>query len=73
MKELAYIVPFLKNLENLLKKKEIRSNIENPKPHKPGAYRTVLDGSYYQENNCFRDHNNALAVIFYYDDIYVMI
>lgn len=65
----AYIVPFFKNLKNLLENDEIRSNIENPKPHKSGIYRTVLDGSYYRENDFFCNHNNALAVILYYDDL----
>ncbi|XP_018360136.1 PREDICTED: uncharacterized protein LOC108759276 [Trachymyrmex cornetzi] len=65
----AYIVPFLKNLKNLLENDEVRSNIENPKPHEPGVYRTVLDGSYYRENPIFRNNNNALAVILYYDDL----
>lgn len=65
----AYIVPFSKNLTNLLKNDAIRSNIENPKPYIPGIYRTVLDGSYYKGNEFFRNTSNALAVILYYDDL----
>lgn len=64
----AYIVPFLNNLKNLLENDQVRSNIENPKSHEPGVYRTVLDGSYYQYD-FFRNHKNALAVILYYDDL----
>lgn len=65
----AYVIPFLKNLKNLLKNDEVRMNIENPKPVTEGVYRTVLDGSYYQDNDFFRNHKNALAIIFYYDDL----
>lgn len=65
----AYIVPFLDNLQNLLMNEEILSNIDNPKQHENGLYCTVLDGTYYRENEFFRNHNKSLATIFYYDDL----
>lgn len=43
----AYIISFLDNLKHLLMNEQILSNIENPKPHMDGLYRTVLDGSHY--------------------------
>lgn len=65
----AYIVPFLDNLQNLLMNEEILSNIDNPKQHEDGLYHTVLDGTYYRENEFFHSHNKSLAIIFYYDDL----
>lgn len=65
----GYIIPFSKNLANLLKNDDIRRNIETPKPHVNGTYRTVLDGSVYRKGDFFRNHKNALAIIFYYDDV----
>lgn len=65
----AYIVPFLDNLKNLLQNEEIRLNVENPKLHENGIFRTVLDGSYYRENALSQNYNNTLAIIFYYDDL----
>ena len=63
---------WLCNLRNLLQNPAIRSNILNPKPHIPGVYRTVLDGSYYQEDDFFRNNENSVAVILYYDNIGVV-
>lgn len=65
----AYIVPFLDNLKALLKNDEVRHYLENPKTQENGLYRTVLDGDYYRENEYFRNHPNALAIIIYYDDL----
>lgn len=65
----AYIIPFIDNLTNLLNNEQILSNIENPKQHIDGLYRTVLDGSHYCESEFFRNHNKSLAIIFYYDDV----
>lgn len=65
----AYVVPFLDNLQNLLMNEDILSNIDNPKQYEHGLYRTVLDGSYYRENEFFRNNSNSLAIIFYYDDL----
>ena len=62
-------MPVLESLRNLLKNDEIRNNIENPLPHESGVYRTVLDGSYYRENFIPEMGENALAIIFYYDDL----
>jgi len=57
------------NLKTLLMNEDIRSNVDNPLEHENGVYRTVLDGSYYQENTFFREHKNSLAIILYYDDL----
>jgi len=65
----AYIIPFIANLKTLLMNEDIRSNVDNPLEHENGVYRTVLDGSYYQENTFFREHKNSLAIILYYDDL----
>ena len=65
----AYVVPVLRNLENLLKNPEVRLNVENPKKGRNGTLKTVLDGSYYRENEFFRNNQNALTIILYYDDL----
>ncbi|XP_034939465.1 uncharacterized protein [Chelonus insularis] len=65
----AYIVPFLENLTNLLMNDEVRLHIDNPLDHDPSVYRTVLDGSYYRENEFFRNNKNSLAISLYYDDV----
>lgn len=64
-----YMVPFLSNLKNLLMNDEVRANVDNPLLHKEGIYRSVLDGSYYQQNEFFQNENNPLGNILYYDDL----
>ncbi|XP_034934923.1 uncharacterized protein, partial [Chelonus insularis] len=65
----AYVVPFLENLKNVLMNDEIRANVDNPLQYINGTYRTVLDGSYYRENEFFSQNPNSLAIILYYDDL----
>ncbi|XP_043474416.1 uncharacterized protein LOC122506359 [Leptopilina heterotoma] len=70
-KDNAYIVPVLDTLKNLLSNDEIRENIENRIEKDDGTYRSVLDGEIYKENPFFRENPNALAILFYYDDLTV--
>ena len=65
----AYLVPFSKNMENLLKNDEIRHCIDNPRMHADGIYRCILDGSRYRQNEFFRNNNNSVGVIIYIDEI----
>jgi len=44
--------------------------VDNPKQSRD-YYRTVLDGEYYRCNPIFSQVVNALAIIFYYDEIEV--
>jgi len=68
----AYTVPFLSNLKNLLYNDEVRFCVDNPRLKENNVYRTVLDGSFYQNNDFFRRNRNALAIILYYDDLEVI-
>lgn len=65
----AYIIPFWDNLKALINNDEVRFHIENPKQHVNDVYRTVLDGSFYRNNEFFAKNPNALAIILYYDDL----
>lgn len=65
----AYIVPFLKNLKNLFLNEEFGNNINNFEQLEDGVLRTVLDGSYYKENELFSETEKALAIILYYDEL----
>lgn len=65
----AQVVPFLDNLKYLLANKDVRSNIEGHRLYNCHVLRTVLDGSYYNENEFFKNNKNALAIIMYYDDV----
>ena len=69
VKDCAYIIPFLSNLETLLMNEEIQSNIETQVPSRDGVYRSVIDGSYYRNTNIFNSIQNALAILFYYDEL----
>jgi len=68
----AYTVPFLSNLKNLLYNDEMRFCVDNPRLKENNVYRTVLDGSFYQNNDFFRRNRNALAIILYYDNLEVV-
>ena len=66
----AFIVPFLNNLENLVKNEAVQSNIDNPRPRRNGLYRSVLDGSYYtNDDDFFKNNEKAIGIIFYQDDV----
>lgn len=67
--EEAFIIPFLKNLKNLLINEEVRNNINDYNRTDDGILRTVLDGTYYNENNFFCNNEKALAIILYYDEL----
>lgn len=69
VKEEVFIIPFLKSLQNLLLNKEIRDNINQTNCINDGVLRTVLDGTYYRENEVFRQMEKPLAVILYYDEV----
>ncbi|XP_066602470.1 uncharacterized protein [Prorops nasuta] len=64
----AQVVSVIENLKNLLNNEQVRSSIHG-NYHGGQIMRTVLDGSYYQENSVFSKNENALAIIFYYDDL----
>lgn len=66
----AYTIPFLKCLKRLLLNDQVRACVDNPKQSRD-YYRTVLDGEYYRCNPIFSQVVNALAIIFYYDEIEV--
>lgn len=51
--EYAYTVSFLPNLKNLLCNDKVRSCVDNPRLKEKKIYRTVLDGSFYQNNGFF--------------------
>ncbi|XP_018369457.1 PREDICTED: uncharacterized protein LOC108765282, partial [Trachymyrmex cornetzi] len=68
----AYTVPFLSNLKNLLYNDEVRFCVDNPRLKENNVYRTVLDGSSYQNNDFFRKNRNAIAIILFYDDLEVV-
>lgn len=65
-------MPFLPNLKNLLCNDEVRSCVDNPRLKEKKIYRTVLDGSFYQNNDFLRRNKNGLAIILYYDDLEVV-
>ncbi|KMQ84883.1 hypothetical protein RF55_16954 [Lasius niger] len=65
----AQVVPFLDNLKNLLANKDVQSNIEGRRLYDNHVLRTVLDGSYYGENEFFKNNKDALTIIMYYDDV----
>lgn len=65
-------MPFLLNLKNLLCNDEVRSCVDNPRLKEKKIYKTVLDGSFYQNNDFFQRNKNALAIILYYDDLEVV-
>lgn len=67
--ETAYVVPFLKNLENLLKNDDVRSNVDNPRRRPIGVYQSVLDGEYYTTDEFFQSNKNAIAIVLYQDDV----
>ncbi|XP_066601545.1 uncharacterized protein [Prorops nasuta] len=48
--------------------KQVQNSI-NEYYHDEQIMRTVLDVSYYQENSFFSQNENALGIIFYYDDL----
>ncbi|XP_051168339.1 uncharacterized protein LOC127286087 [Leptopilina boulardi] len=58
-----------KCLKQLLQNKEIRDNINEGNVRNDGVLRTVLDGTYFKENEVFQQLENPLALIFSYDDI----
>lgn len=65
----AHIVPFSKNLINLLGNKQVMENILNLRPAENGVYWTVLDGTYYKQHPVYKNDKNALGIIFYSDDL----
>ena len=69
VEDMAYFVPFSKNLKNLLFNEEVRKNIENVNQEEVDLLKTVLNGSYYKENEFFRTNPKSLAIILYYDEL----
>lgn len=66
--QFAYYVDFLEQLQSVLQCKDILSCVDNPKPPS-SEFRSALDGYVYQNHPISQKYPNALAVIFYLDDI----
>ncbi|XP_057329780.1 uncharacterized protein LOC130670395 [Microplitis mediator] len=60
---------FNMNLKNLVSNKEVYFNIMSNPENSDYIYRTVLDGKFYKNNEFFKNNKNALAIVFYYDDL----
>lgn len=69
VEDIAYLIPFLESLKNLLNNDEIREMVENPRISEDGVLRTVLDGEYYRNNEFFKNNKNSLAIILYADEL----
>ncbi|XP_074109082.1 uncharacterized protein LOC141533888 [Cotesia typhae] len=67
----GYYVPFWENFKNLISNPEIYDSFVNQTSNSDNIYRTVLDGCFNKNHEFFKNHKNALAIIFYYDDLVV--
>ncbi|KAK3922201.1 Adducin-related protein 1 [Frankliniella fusca] len=66
--EFAYKVPFLPQLETFLNCDDVLECVDNPRQATPGTYKSLLDGSFYQEHPVVRYKDpKALAVVLHID------
>lgn len=65
--EWGYYVPFLPTLEKVLSCPEVLHCVKNPLPHKPGVFKTALDGAFYQNHPTVLKHPHTLGVGLYTD------
>lgn len=63
------VIPFLPSLKNLLHIKEVRENINNPIAQNGSMLQTVLHGSFYKENEFFKQNEKSLGIILYSNEL----
>lgn len=69
VKDLAVTVPFLPSLKYLMLNEQVRFQVENPKVSNDGKLRSILDGSYYKNNEFFKSNPNSLGIMGYGDEL----
>ncbi|XP_043285551.1 uncharacterized protein [Venturia canescens] len=70
VEQAAYIVPLRESLRALLRNKDVKYCVDNPRDNEnDGVLRNVLDGSFYRTHEFFQENRKALAIILYYDDL----
>lgn len=60
-KDQAIMIPFLPSLRVLLMNDQVRSCVENPLVSDDGKLRSILDGSFYKNNEFFKANPNGLG------------
>ncbi|ESO88651.1 hypothetical protein LOTGIDRAFT_165435 [Lottia gigantea] len=70
--DFGYIVPFKKNLENLLNMPEMFNFIKTPHKSPDDFVHDVCDGEYIQGNTLFNDHPSAIQIALSTDDLEIV-
>ena len=77
-KHCTYYIPIPKTLENLLAHEDVLGEVleyctetQVDINDKISCYKQYSDGSSFQENMLFKEHQNALQIVFYHDDFQI--